>query len=278
MSEKEPYTSADYFTASNDIADSIKAEYSSVSPAEQEFANVIAQGVKDYIIHTYGEHISKDMKERLETAEKRIVMVDSEGFKKLYEDWRPESERPAPEAAAYFTRIGSMVVLNDMVERSKKIWNDGKEIFESLPENQQSAVLPYIRFSLVTETLVHELVHSCQEEAGDTQYKNSFRRWALNESGASYITGKIMEERYSKALPMVTGYGKARADTFNYLLGKYGEEVYDVFFSNVPKGSVGKGRYDELQKEIYAEFDTKKIVQMGLLPSDEASIYDGMSE
>ena len=179
MGGKEGYTKEEYFTASDDIADSIKAEYSSVSPEEQEFVNVIAQGIKDYVVQTYGEHISKDMKEMLETANKRIVMVDNEGFKNLSEDWKPESALPAPEGAAYFSKIGNLVIMRDMIEHSKVIWEQGKEMFESLPEDQKRMVLPYIRFSLVTQALIHELVHSCQEDTGEHRNKNVYRRMAL---------------------------------------------------------------------------------------------------
>ncbi len=278
MSGKEGYTKEDYFTASDEVVDSIKSEYSSASPQEQEFVNAVAEGIKDYVVHTYGEHISNDMKERLETAEKRIVIVDNEGFKTLSEDWKPESDLLVSEGSGYFSKLGSLVIVRDMVEHSKKIWEEGKEIFESLPENQKILALPYIRFSLITNALVHELVHSCQEDTGEVHNKNVFRRVALDECGATYLTDRIMEERYPKGNFFESKDSKVRADTFNYLLGKYGDEVYDVFFNNVPKGSVEKARHEELQKEIYSEFNTKKLVQLGILESEKATVYDRMNE
>lgn len=278
MSGTEGYTKEDYFTAPDDVADSIKAEYSSVSPDEQNFVTAMAGGIKEYVVHTYGEHISKDMKERIETAEKRIVMVDDEGFKTLSEDWKPESDLSPSEGSAYFSKIGNLIIIRDMVEHSKKIWDEGKETFDSLPEDQKSIALPYIRFSLITQTLVHELVHSCQEDTGEFHNKNVFRRMALDECGASYLTDKIMREKYPKGINLEGKNDKDRADTFNYLLGKYGDEVYDVFFSNVPKGVAEKAKYEELQKDIYSEFGTKKLVQLGILDDDKATVYDRMSE
>ena len=62
------------------------------------------------------------------------------------------------------------------------------------------------------------------------------------------------------------------------MLGKYGDEVYDVFFNNVPEVAVDKARHEELQKNIYSEFGTKKLVQVGILDDDKAGVYDHMSE
>ena len=278
MSEKEGYTREEYFTASDDMIDPIRAEYSSVSPEIQKLVEGIAVGTKEYILQKYGEHISKDMKDTFETAEKRIVLVDNEGYKNLCEDWKPENPLPEPEASAHFSKLGNLIIMLDMVERSKEIINEEKEQYDALPDDKKSLVLPHIQFSLVTRALIHELVHSCQVDTGEFHNKNVFRRLALDESGASYLTAKILEERYPKAVTLKGKDDKARADTFNYLLGKYGDEVYDVFFNNVPKGSVEKARHEELQKEIYSEFNTKKLVQLGILESDKAKVYDHMSE
>ena len=276
MSEKEGYTREDYFTASDEVVDSIKAEYSSVSPEIQKFVDDIATGIKKYIIEGYGEHISKEMRTNLETSDKRIILVDGEDFNKLNEDWKPDNKYEVPEASACFTYLGNMVIMRDMVERAQVGWEHNTEFAKTVPENLKSTVLSYIRFSMITSTLVHELVHSCEADAGETQHKYSVIRWALDECGSCYITDRIIKEKYPKAISLVGEYEPDRALMFNYLVGKYGEEVYDVYFSNVPKGAVEKARYEELEKNIYSEFNTKKIVQLGILTSDQAVEYDRM--
>jgi len=135
--------------------------------------------IKNYIVQKYGEHISEKMKERLETAERRILLVSPEDYKTLAEEWVPGSKAEVKDVSGHYTRLGSMVVINDMVENSKDIWNKNKEIFDKFPGGQQSLVLPYIRLSLITETLVHELVHSCEEDAGNEKMKGT--RWRYQQ-------------------------------------------------------------------------------------------------
>ncbi|KKS65720.1 MAG: hypothetical protein UV35_C0034G0006 [candidate division WWE3 bacterium GW2011_GWB1_42_6] len=278
MHEKEPYTREDYFTASDDIADSLKTEYSSISPEEQSFVNETGVAIKNYIVQKYGEHISEKMKERLETAERRILLVSPEDYKTLAEEWVPGSKAEVKDVSGHYTRLGSMVVINDMVENSKDIWNKNKEIFDKFPGGQQSLVLPYIRLSLITETLVHELVHSCEEDAGNEKIKDAIKRQALDEAGASFITGNIMKERYSMALPTTAKFQDERVAMFGNLLSKYGEDVYDIFFSNIPDSTVEKIRYENLVKKIYSEFTSEKLVGLGIIRSYQAVIYDNMRE
>jgi hypothetical protein len=127
-------------------------------------------------------------------------------------------------------------------------------------------------------TITHELVHSSQGETDKKTVSEFFRQLALDECGASFITNEIIKTNIPKILPLANQVASkhegGRINTFETILRKYGENTYDVYFNNVPDDPEQKESYEDLKRNIYSEFNSKNLVEIGILKDSLVAAFE----
>ena len=232
------------------------------------------------------------------------MVVREEDFRTFREDWAPEDSLDILESAkimgSYFT-MGDIIVMKDMDARAKSIWKNYLEgFFDKDHQIDERTAITIIRYSLTISTLTHEIVHSVQFPEGfkefeekfkeknitDKDIKNIVRFRALAECGASYITNKILKERYTDIMPIgidpdteEVEYDPAekRIKFFGHMLNKYGENAYYVFFNTKPD-NMSNESFNNLKKDMFSEFNSQVLADIGIIKEDEEEAFDQLAD
>lgn len=232
------------------------------------------------------------------------MVVREEDFRTFREDWAPEDSLDILESAkimgSYFT-MGDIIVMKDMDARAKSIWKNYLEgFFDKDHQIDEKTAITIIRYSLIISTLTHEIVHSVQIPEGfkefeekskekkitDKDIKNVIRFKALAECGASYITNKILKERYTDIMPIEIDpateevrYDPAekRIKFFDHILDKYGENAYYVFFNTKPN-NMDSESFNNLKEDVFREFNSQVLADIEIIKEDEKEAFDQLAD
>ncbi len=287
--EEEPnyYTREDLFTADKDIVDSLKMEYSSLVPFQENLVRNTFNTVKEIVLDRLGEHIPRDAKERLKSSDdpvngtNRILVLSEQDYLNFKDAWMPRmigrlEEGPAPTpAGGAWLKLGDLIVCSDITETARASWEASKANFRNFLEIDDKTMTELIKYSTIVSVLTHETIHSCEGTGERPETKRELNvKTALHECGAHFLSDKIMQEKYSSLFPCVQPFDQVRKDKFTQLLGKYGEDLYDVLFENIPQSVENRKVYDALKENVYSEFTDIDLFELGILEKPKSDLFE----
>lgn len=275
-----------------EMIDSIVKEYSSIPPGEYQIMIDIETDIKNNLFEDFGKYISDETK-ALINRNRKLLVVSEEDFETFAQEWLPKSpEYNADDlestntTGSYFS-IGDLVVIKDMKAKAEDIWkNSFREFVDKYPQIDEKIAVTMIQYSLIISTLTHEFIHSVQvpewlkerniTDIADKDIKKFIQFRALAECGACYITNKLLKDRYSKIILGRDGH-KTERETFAYLLNKYGENAYYVFFNTKPD-NMDDESFNNLKADVLNEFNSELLVDIGIIKKGKESVFDQLPD
>ncbi|KKS31583.1 hypothetical protein A2380_00915 [candidate division WWE3 bacterium RIFOXYB1_FULL_43_24] len=289
--DPEFYTVGDLFTADKEIVDSLKLEYSSATPFEENLVRDTFNIVRDEMLNKYGDYIPDDARERLLSNKDNIngtnhvLILSEEDYQSFNDEWLPKLQQlnkqeqlPPLQPGGMWLRMGQVIVVCDMTEVAKRNWESSKKYFENYGQIDEEAMINFIKNSTVTALLTHETIHSCQ---GSIEHmdrgRDMYIRVALDECGVHYLCDEILKTKFPRMVSAPQQFDKERIEKFQDILKKYGDDAYGVLFQNVPKGVAEKEHYESLKKKIYSEFTEEDIVRLGIADRLTSKFFENAS-
>lgn len=212
-----------------DQIDTLKQETSIVSPeTENMYYKPVAKATVDFMVNNFGHLMRSDIRERAYGLEDRLIITDSEGFKKIRQealkgDRKVGSEGQSVESDA-FTLLpeGFMVLLSTKDQWEKVFTGDERKALIQSAGRNEGEVKNYFGTITMASAIIHETLH---------QFHDPRLPYNFAEFGITFYEGKIIPQL---GLPDLTKSRKAVylfRSLYAHLIEKFGDDVHKLFFN-----------------------------------------------